>query len=147
VWRCFCDPAFSRFSRTPTCDRRTDGQTDTRRQLIPALVSITWVKTIYSGLNKVTSKSFMATQLQNASHYLIHCQFPLVYAREDLLSDTKENTKRRSPLLTVAQPHFPDFSPSFSTTRSHATSSESMATISVGFTPPRPKSKSVTELN
>jgi len=28
------DPTFSRFSRTPTCDRRTDRQTDTRRQLI-----------------------------------------------------------------------------------------------------------------
>jgi len=35
VWRCLRDPTFSRFSRTPTCDRqaRTDRQTDTRRQL------------------------------------------------------------------------------------------------------------------
>ena len=24
VWCCLCDPAFSRFSRTPTCDRQTD---------------------------------------------------------------------------------------------------------------------------
>jgi len=29
-WCCFCDPVFSRFSRTPTCDRRTD--TDRRTQ-------------------------------------------------------------------------------------------------------------------
>jgi len=34
------DHTFSRFSRTPTCDRQTDGQTDTRRQLIPALASV-----------------------------------------------------------------------------------------------------------
>jgi len=26
VW-CLCDPTFSRFSRTPNCDRQTDGQT------------------------------------------------------------------------------------------------------------------------
>ena len=42
------NPTFSRFSRTPTCDRRTDGQTDrqtdTRRQLIPALASDAGVK-------------------------------------------------------------------------------------------------------
>ena len=25
MWRCLLDPTFSRFSRTPTCDRRTDG--------------------------------------------------------------------------------------------------------------------------
>jgi len=30
VWRCFCDNMFSRFDRTPTCDGRTDGRTDTR---------------------------------------------------------------------------------------------------------------------
>jgi len=30
VWRCLRDPTFSRFSRTLTCDRQTDGQT--RRQ-------------------------------------------------------------------------------------------------------------------
>ena len=24
MWRCLCDPMFSRFSRTSTCDRRTD---------------------------------------------------------------------------------------------------------------------------
>jgi len=24
VWRCLCDTVFSRFSRTPTCDRQTD---------------------------------------------------------------------------------------------------------------------------
>jgi len=28
MWRCLRDPAFSRFSRMPTCDGRTDGQTD-----------------------------------------------------------------------------------------------------------------------
>jgi len=27
VWRCLHDPVFSRFSRTPTCDRRTDTTT------------------------------------------------------------------------------------------------------------------------
>jgi len=45
VWCCLCDPTFSRFSRTPTCDGRADGQTDTRRQLIPALASVARVKT------------------------------------------------------------------------------------------------------
>jgi len=43
VWRCLRDPMFSRFSRTPTCDRRTDGPTDTWRQLIPALASVAMV--------------------------------------------------------------------------------------------------------
>jgi len=28
MWRCSRDPTFSRFSRTPTCDRRTDERTD-----------------------------------------------------------------------------------------------------------------------
>ena len=28
VWCCLCDPTFSSFSRTPTCDGRTDRQTD-----------------------------------------------------------------------------------------------------------------------
>ena len=27
VWCCLCDPTFSRFSRTPTCDRQRDRQT------------------------------------------------------------------------------------------------------------------------
>ena len=47
AWRCLRDPTCSRFSRTPTCDRRTDGrtdkwtdgQTDTRRRLITALTT------------------------------------------------------------------------------------------------------------
>jgi len=38
------DTTLSRFSRTSTCDRRTDGQTDIRRQLIPALASEARVK-------------------------------------------------------------------------------------------------------
>ena len=42
--RCLRDPTFSRFTRTPTCDRRTDRRTDTRRQLIPALASVARVK-------------------------------------------------------------------------------------------------------
>jgi len=28
MWYCLHDPTFSRFSRIPTCDRQTDGQTD-----------------------------------------------------------------------------------------------------------------------
>jgi len=35
VWRYLCDHRFSRFRRTPTCDRRTDWQTDTRWQHRP----------------------------------------------------------------------------------------------------------------
>jgi len=31
VWCCLCDPTFSRFSRTPTCDRQT--QTDRHRPM------------------------------------------------------------------------------------------------------------------
>ena len=35
---CLCDPTFSRFSRTPTCDRQTD--TDTGPWLVPRMHSI-----------------------------------------------------------------------------------------------------------
>jgi len=37
-----CDPLFSRFSRTPTCDRQTDRhkQTDTGPWLVPRMHSI-----------------------------------------------------------------------------------------------------------
>jgi len=52
VWRCLHDPTFSHFSRTPTWDRRTDGQTDTRRQLIPVLASVTRVKTTCPNFTK-----------------------------------------------------------------------------------------------
>jgi len=34
------DPTFSRFSSTPTCDRQTDGQTDTGPWLVPRMHSI-----------------------------------------------------------------------------------------------------------
>jgi len=44
VWRCLRDPMFSSFSGTPTCDGRTDRQTDTRLHLIPALASVARVK-------------------------------------------------------------------------------------------------------
>jgi len=39
VTLCLCDPAFSRFSRTLTCDGRTDGQTDRRRERHRAMAS------------------------------------------------------------------------------------------------------------
>ena len=32
VWCCLCDPTFSRFSRTPTCDRQTDTDRQRHRQ-------------------------------------------------------------------------------------------------------------------
>jgi len=38
VWCCLCDRIFSRFSRTPTCDRQT--QTDTCPWLVPRMHSI-----------------------------------------------------------------------------------------------------------
>jgi len=38
VWCCLCDPTFSRFSRTPTCDRHR--QTDTGPWLVPRMHSI-----------------------------------------------------------------------------------------------------------
>ena len=47
VWRCLRDPTFSRFSRTPTCDGRTNRQTNTRRHLISALASVGRVKICY----------------------------------------------------------------------------------------------------
>jgi len=40
LWRqktrvpCLCDSPFSRFGRSPTCDIRTDGQTDRRRAIV-----------------------------------------------------------------------------------------------------------------
>jgi len=37
VWRSLCDLMFSRFSRTPTCDRHT--QTDTGPWLVPRMVA------------------------------------------------------------------------------------------------------------
>ena len=45
VWCCcLCDPTFSRFSRTPTCDRhrqtQTDRRTDTGPWLVPRMHSI-----------------------------------------------------------------------------------------------------------
>ena len=44
MWCCLCDPVSSRFSRTPTCDRRTDRwtdrQTDTGPWLVPRMHSI-----------------------------------------------------------------------------------------------------------
>jgi len=33
VWCCLCDPTFSRFNRTPTCDGQTDGRTDGHRAM------------------------------------------------------------------------------------------------------------------
>ena len=33
VWCCLCYPLFSRFSRTPTCDRQTQTQTDRHRPI------------------------------------------------------------------------------------------------------------------
>ena len=47
VWHCLRDPTFSRFSRTPTCDGRTNRQTNTRRHLISALASVGRVKICY----------------------------------------------------------------------------------------------------
>jgi len=48
VWRYLRerDNTFSRFSRTPTCDRRTDRRRDTWRQLIPALASVARAKKV-----------------------------------------------------------------------------------------------------
>ena len=46
VWRCLCDSTFSTFSRTPTCEIRTDGWTDTRQHVMPAVTSIAWVTRI-----------------------------------------------------------------------------------------------------
>ena len=44
VWCCLCDPTFSCFSRTPTCDRRADDrqtqQTNTGPWLVPRMHSI-----------------------------------------------------------------------------------------------------------
>jgi len=53
VWHCLLDATFSRFGRTPTCDRQTDRQ----RQLIPTLASVARVKTIFS-INSISSASY-----------------------------------------------------------------------------------------
>jgi len=52
VRRCLRDSTFSRFSRTPTCDKQTDGQTDGQTdihthddKLTPALAIVAPVKT------------------------------------------------------------------------------------------------------
>jgi len=44
VWRCLCDPACTRFSRTPTCDRQTDRQTD--RHTTTAYSALTWRRAV-----------------------------------------------------------------------------------------------------
>jgi len=66
MWYCLHDPMFSRFSRTPTCERWMDGrQTDTRRQLLFALASVAWVK---------TTRRFPTTTLTlgtKASHFAV----------------------------------------------------------------------------
>jgi len=53
VWCSLCDRPFSRFSRTPTCDRQTDTDTDTDRRtdtgpwLVPRMHSIARYKCPY----------------------------------------------------------------------------------------------------
>jgi len=58
--------AFSRFSRTPTCDRRTDGQTGTWRQLIPALASVARVTMVHVTL---TYYGILHHQQSTSNHY------------------------------------------------------------------------------
>ena len=40
MWGCLCDPSFSRFSRTPTCDRQTDTDSDTGPWVVARMHSI-----------------------------------------------------------------------------------------------------------
>jgi len=40
VWHCLCDPMFSHFSRTLTCDRQTDRQKG--RHMTPAYTALAW---------------------------------------------------------------------------------------------------------
>jgi len=47
--RVVCVTRLRRFSKTPIYDRQTDGQTDTRQQLIPALASVARVKSVRCG--------------------------------------------------------------------------------------------------
>ena len=44
VWCCLCDPTFSHFSRTPTCDRHRHRETDTGPWLVPLMHSIARLK-------------------------------------------------------------------------------------------------------
>jgi len=72
VRRCLRYPTFSRFSRTSTCDRRTD----TRRQLIPALASVERVKTSISGakIHHVYRAKLSDIFITNKLERLIHQQ-------------------------------------------------------------------------
>ena len=73
VWRCLRNRTFSRFGRTPTCDRQTDDrrrtdretdtQTDTRRQLIPALAGVARVKNLFFGYRRRDSVTLMLYDL------------------------------------------------------------------------------------
>ena len=54
MWYCLCDPTFSRFSRTPTCDGRTDGRTQGHAWLVQRMHSIAREKGILYSRYSIT---------------------------------------------------------------------------------------------
>ena len=68
VWRCLRDPPmFSRFSRTPTCDRWTDGQTD--RHTTTAHAELAWRRAVKTG-NIITRDVYRGSKY-TLRHYKI----------------------------------------------------------------------------
>ena len=50
MWCCLLDPRFSRFSRTPTCDRQTDTDTDGNRVI--AYTALAWCRAVKNYKNR-----------------------------------------------------------------------------------------------
>ena len=67
VWHCLRDPMFSRFSRTPTCDRWTDGQTD--RHTTTAHAELAWRRAVKTG-NIITRDVYRGSKY-TLRHYKI----------------------------------------------------------------------------
>ena len=55
MWRCLRDPTFCRFSRTPTCGRRTDGHTTTANTRAIASVARVKIEAVQRNFTKKTN--------------------------------------------------------------------------------------------
>jgi len=71
VWCCLCDPTFSRFSRTPTCDRQTD--TDTGPWLVPRMHSIARQKRNRQTDGRTSGRCFTLSTTDAASVVRVAC--------------------------------------------------------------------------
>ena len=87
------DPTFRRFSRTLTCDRRTDGwtdrQTDTRRHLTPALYSVARVKIGDFRRESVSDRSHVYHWASSCTFAVMQCVARVCQRQMILVSGSK----------------------------------------------------------